>query len=529
MQFKTVPVAKALDWTLAHSVALGTGRIAKNSVITADTIAKLKKADIDEILAYRLEGTDVDENTAASAVANHIQGVGVETGEATHGRCNLYAGTAGLLLVDEKIDSLNVAVPPVGIATLPKYAPVSQGQLVATVKIIPFGIEKNQLEAALYINAPLKVAAYQQFRAVLLSTGTPLTAKATSVTRDRIERVHGSLDACDNCNHDIENVANKLNEAAVAAPDLIIVSCVAAISDARDILPTALEKAGGTVQHIGMPVDPGNLLMLGTLGSITVIGMPGCAKSPSLNGFDWVLERYAAGLPLDAHALQMMGIGGLLKEAVNRPEPRAPSTPHHTAITAAILLAAGKSSRSGDTHKLLAMLDGKSVIEQSVIALKKAGMAHIHVITGARAPQIEAALDGHVVSLTHNENFESGMGTSVAVGISALPSNAEQCLISLGDMPFVNAGTIQALQNAASQISEADIFVPLFKGKRGNPVLWRKNQFEKLKQITGDQGGRSIMRGQENLVCEVPVDDPGILIDLDTPEALAQFGISVTN
>ena len=529
MQFKSVPVAKAKGWTLAHSIAVGANRIAKNSKVTADIIARLQEANIEAIQAYRLETCDIDENTAAGAIANHIQGTGVKAAIAFNGRCNLHACSAGLLLVEDKIDDLNAAAPSVGIATLHKYTPVQQGQLVATVKIIPFGIEQNQLKAVLKIDASLKIKAYRPFTVALLSTGAPITAKTAKVTKNRLESVLGSLKIMDTCRHDVNSVTDKIREIATNGPDLLIVSGPSAISDHRDILPSAVKKAGGDVLHLGMPVDPGNLLMLGKLNAMTVIGMPGCAKSPSLNGFDWVLERYAAGLPLDAGTLQKMGIGGLLKEPVGRPEPRAPVTANAPTITAAIVLAAGKSSRSGDTHKLLALLDSKPVIEQSIIALRKAGLEQIHLVTGARAAEIETALDSQRIHFTHNADYDFGMGTSLAAGISSLPDSTEQCLISLGDMPFVQPSTIQTLQNAAVQISEADIFVPLFKGKRGNPVLWRKNQFEKLKQIKGDQGGRSIMRSQENLVCEVPVDDPGVLIDLDTPEALAQFGISVTS
>jgi len=528
MQFKTLRVAEAVGWTLAHSIAVGANRIAKNSTITADIIEQLQEANIEAIQAYSLETSDIDENSAAKAIGGHIQGACIEVAAATHGRCNLHASSAGLLFVEDKIDDLNTATPSVGIATLHKYTPVQQGQLVATVKIIPFGIEKNQLEAVLKIDASLKVKTYRQFTVALLSTGAPITAKTVRVTKNRIESVRGSLEIMETCPHDVDSVTDKIREVAANRPDLLIVSGPSAISDYRDILPSALKKAGGDVLHLGMPVDPGNLLMLGKLNDMTVIGMPGCAKSPSLNGFDWVLERYAARLPLDAGTLQKMGIGGLLKETVGRPEPRAPVTAHAPTTTAAVVLAAGKSSRSGDTHKLLAMLDGKPVIEQSVIALKKAGLDEIHLVTGARAAEIETALNSQHIHFTHNADYKSGMGTSLAAGISSLPDSCEQCLISLGDMPFVQTATIQTLQNAAVQISEADIFVPLFKGKRGNPVLWRKNQFEKLKQIKGDQGGRSVMRSQENLVCEVPVDDPGVLIDLDTPEALAQFGISVT-
>jgi len=529
MKFRTLTVASSLGWRLAHSIATKDGRIAKSSEITPEIIAELDQAGQPEVLAYRLEEGDTDENSAARMVADHIQGQDVDVQDAAHGRCNLYAAAAGVLVVDDEINDLNSAVQEIGIATLDRFTPVTEGQLLATVKIVPYGIETAQLHKALKMSASLKVAPYQSFRAALLSTGTPLNDKPLRATKNRIEYLKGTLETVETCAHDTQIVAAEIRKLSARKLDLLIVSGISAISDMQDILPSALQKAGGSVLHLGMPVDPGNLLMLGKIGSTVVIGMPGCAKSTSRNGFDWVLERFAANLPLDASTLQNMGIGGLLKEATNRPEPRAPAASAKHEPTRVVLLAAGKSSRSGNIHKLLAMLDSKPVVTQSVTALKKAGLAEITVVTGSRASEVEAALSSQNVSFLYNEDFESGMGGSLSLGISALPESTELCLVSLGDMPFVNISTIHALQETACQVSEADIFIPLFNGKRGNPVLWRRAQFDKLKHLRGDQGGRAIIRSHENLVCEVPVDDPGILIDLDTPEALAQFGISVTS
>jgi molybdenum cofactor cytidylyltransferase len=113
--------------------------------------------------------------------------------------------------------------------------------------------------------------------------------------------------------------------AAIAASrsDLVLILTGSATSDSADVGPAALRLAGGHVERFGMPVDPGNLLFLGDLGSRPVIGMPGCARSPALNGADWVLSRIACGLTLNAQDIAAMGIGGLLKEIPSRPMPRA--------------------------------------------------------------------------------------------------------------------------------------------------------------------------------------------------------------
>jgi molybdenum cofactor cytidylyltransferase len=88
-----------------------------------------------------------------------------------------------------------------------------------------------------------------------------------------------------------------VKELAAEGCDILLMSGASAIVDRRDVLPAGLEEAGGRVSHFGMPVDPGNLMLMGSLGERPVIGLPGCARSPKVNGFDWVLQRMVAGLP----------------------------------------------------------------------------------------------------------------------------------------------------------------------------------------------------------------------------------------
>ena len=121
--------------------------------------------------------------------------------------------------------------------------------------------------------------------------------------------------------HERDALAGALEDTSRDAPGLVIVFGASAVTDERDVVPDAIRRAGGTVERVGMPVDPGNLLVLGTLGGARVIGAPGCARSPASNGFDLVLDRLLAGIAVDGDALARMGVGGLLKETP-RPRPR---------------------------------------------------------------------------------------------------------------------------------------------------------------------------------------------------------------
>jgi molybdenum cofactor cytidylyltransferase len=120
--------------------------------------------------------------------------------------------------------------------------------------------------------------------------------------------------------HDTAALAQALQD---IAGEVVLILTASATSDIADVAPEAVRQAGGRVDRFGMPVDPGNLLFLGALGSRPVIGLPGCARSPALNGADWVLSRIVCGLPVTGADIAGMGVGGLLKEIPTRPQPRA--------------------------------------------------------------------------------------------------------------------------------------------------------------------------------------------------------------
>ena len=151
-----------------------------------------------------------------------------------------------------------------------------------------------------------------------VSTRLP-SAKGREALAVRLERLGLSLSPRQVVPHDEAAIADALT----AAPgEVLFVLGASATSDSRDVGPEGLRRAGGKVSAFGMPVDPGNLLFFGWLGAKPVIGLPGCARSPAMNGADWVLERLICGVDLSAQDIRAMGAGGLLKEIPTRPLPR---------------------------------------------------------------------------------------------------------------------------------------------------------------------------------------------------------------
>src|SRR5205814_5377025 len=208
-------------------------------------------------------------------------------------------------------------------------------------------------------------------------------------------------------------------EEVLAGAELVIVFGASAIADRRDVIPAAVESIGGRVEHFGMPVDPGNLLLLAQARGRPVLGAPGCARSPKENGFDWVLMRLLANLPVPREAITGLGVGGLLMEIVTRPQPRDEPVRVGAHRIAAVVLAAGRSTRMGGPNKLVAEIGGKPLVRIAAEQALASRAQPVLVVTGHDRERIEAALSGLAVRFVYNPDFADGLGTSLRAGIAA--------------------------------------------------------------------------------------------------------------
>ncbi len=324
MKFGPVPVSEAAGAVLAHSLVAGK-RIAKGTVLDASHVSALEAAGLAEVTVARLEAGDVAEDAAAARLAAAmLEGVeGIRATGAGAGRVNLYAEGCGLIRVDaEVIHKVNAVDPMITIATVPDYHRVDAGGMIATIKIISYAVSEDALVAACSVAAEgvgLLVPMYQSATLVETMIGTPLPDKGWRAMAGRVERMGMTMTERALVGHEVAALA----EAIAAAPgEVVFILTASATSDVMDVAPEALRAAGGVVERFGMPVDPGNLLFLGKLGEKPVIGLPGCARSPALNGADWVLERVICGLEVSHADIAGMGVGGLLKEIPIRPMPR---------------------------------------------------------------------------------------------------------------------------------------------------------------------------------------------------------------
>lgn len=534
MKFGPVPVGEAEGAILAHAAKLPAGRLAKGHVVSSADIAALEAAGFCEVIVARPEPGDLLEDEAASRIAAAIDRDHLTFSQAATGRINIHSAVDGLFVASRSvIDRLNRIDPAITLACLADHVPVRSGDMVATIKIIPLAVaERFADEAAALLRAghAFSVKPFAARRVGLIATLLPsLKPSVMDKTRQNLEaRLQLSSSVLvheQRVPHTAQAVAAEISKGRQQF-EMIIVFGASAVADGDDVIPAAIRLAGGTVDHVGMPVDPGNLLVLGRVGDMPVIGAPGCARSPRENGFDWILNRILAGEWPTIEDITGLGVGGLLMEIPTRPLPRALTGAEPKEISVvAVLLAAGRASRMGITgqHKLLAEFDGVPLVRRSAQAALSAGVQRVLAITGHRQAEIRHALAGLDVIAIENAGYATGMASSLIAGVNAAGNDADGVLVMLADMPWVSAEDLAALISAFKAGRGLTIVRAVSAGKRGNPVILPRSTFESIRHLQGDIGARHIIE-----TCGLPVVDvdigPAAHLDLDTPEAIIAAG-----
>ncbi len=326
MRFGPVPIADAGGAILAHSLVVGKKKLRKGRALSTSDVTFMRDAGVREVVVARLDVDDLAEDSAATMIARAMvpnpSAASLRLADASTGRVNIYATVPGALKLDiNGIEAANRVDPLITIATLPPLARTRARGMVATVKIISYGVACASVErVAERVRDSMRVQPVTIRDAALIQTDTGTgPGKGESAIRGRLDALGISLNEVLTVPHRTKPLAEAV---AASGAELVLILTASATSDPKDVAPEAVRMAGGTVTRFGMPVDPGNLLFIGHQRDRPVIGLPGCARSPALNGADWVLERVSCGLEVSDADIAAMGVGGLLKESPARPHPR---------------------------------------------------------------------------------------------------------------------------------------------------------------------------------------------------------------
>ena len=333
MKFGAVPIEESVGAILAHKLYDAEGKMVfnKGHILVESDVAVLRQHDLETVIVTQLDSSDLHENVAAEQIGNAIAGENIQMRAPGAGRANLRAGRRGVLHINvPALELLNNIYDGITIATLREFTLVNEGEMVALVKVVPFGIPRARVIDVERItesrSAILSVRPLEQKRVALIVSGTESTRDRLmnsfhTPVRNRIEGWGSTLFEPVFVRHNETDIANAIQ--AQTEADMILVASLSAIIDRDDVVPSALIKAGGSLTIHGVPVDPGTLLMMGYVGDVPIVGAPGCIKSPKTNVIDWILPRLLTGERLTRANFVSMGHGGLLKDIPDRPMPRS--------------------------------------------------------------------------------------------------------------------------------------------------------------------------------------------------------------
>ncbi len=336
MKFQAVPLSEAEGKIVGHNIAGPDGKrlLRKGKPLTRDDVDSLRALGRSAVYVAELEPDDVDENSAARRVAQSVGGPGLHISGVASGRANLLANEMGILRIDvERLVRIN-ELDGMTLATIVSHFPVHARQIVATIKVIPYALPESTVSEVERISGggkPIVRVDALPVRSVglILSGSTSLRARLVqdfSPLRERIEHLGSSVARTDFVALDDEadeaTLAEMLRQQIEAGIQMIVLAGETAIMDSHDIVPRAVVRAGGHVESVGAPVDPGNLLMLAYIRDVPVVGAPGCARSRKVNIVDWILPRLLAGDHLRRTDIVGLGHGGLLQDVPERGMPR---------------------------------------------------------------------------------------------------------------------------------------------------------------------------------------------------------------
>lgn len=534
MKFGEIPIAEAAGAVLAHSVRAAEGKFPKGRVLSVGDIAALQAAGVTSVIAARLDEGDLMEDDAAQVLGDAVPRGSLRFSPATTGRVNVFSTVNGLFRASREIvDRFNRIDPAITLACLNDRSDVKTGDMVATIKIIPLAVAREAVgrgSAVLAEGSAFAVRPYRSRRVALIATQLPslkpsVMDKTRAILEARLASSGSTLEVESRVAHRAEAVAEAIR-ALLPDHEMLIVFGASAIADADDVIPAAIRAAGGIVDQVGLPVDPGNLLVLGHVDGKPVIGAPGCARSPKENGFDWVLNRILSGETPTSEQLTGLGVGGLLMEIPTRPLPRlGPTGVPEVPRVVVVVLAAGSASRMAASghHKLLATFEGVPLVRRSVETALAAKADCVVVVTGYRAEDIESALTGLEVGIVHNPDFATGMSSSLRAGLAAVRDGADGLLVLLADMPGVRPEHLDTMIEAFRRERGGAIIRAVSGGKRGNPVILPASTFDAVSKLTGDIGARPVIERSGLAVVDIDIGDAAH-VDTDTPEEILAAG-----
>ena len=536
MKIEYLDPNKSKGSILAQTYNLSGRTLSKGTHVSEEILELLNRENVKNILCAVPHEGDIHEDSAAEAISKALDENQLYAEEASTGRVNFRTPALSIVRYNrELIKKINLVDESIAFSIVEHNQLLAKNDLIATLKIIPFFVSKIYVEQVVSLiakNEIFKVHRLQEKKVELIQTYYDWQKrsifKATSnVTSSRLDALGCPLQKETLIPHDHKSLCSEIKSSIDSGAQVLLISGASAITDRSDHIPKAILSVGGEIIQYGLAVDPGNLLLIGQIGNTTIIGMPGCARSPKLNGFDWVLQLLMANIPINKEELADMGAGGLLMEIASRPLPRAlaKSAKKREKKIMGIILAAGNSSRMGKDNKLLRNIGGASLVRNTAVEMLKSDLDSCSIVLGYQSDKVAAVIKDLNINLILNPFWEEGQASSLKAALNTLDSSYSDLLVMLGDLPGVKSKHINKIieEHLLANNRKSKITIPSFNGKKGNPVIWGKSFFPDLSNLEGDVGGRTLFDQHPAAINLLVMEDEAVITDTDTPEDFKNF------
>ncbi len=536
MKIEYLDPNKSKGSILAQTYNLSGRTLSKGTHVSEEILELLNRENVKNILCAVPHEGDIHEDSAAEAISKALDENQLYAEEASTGRVNFRTPALSIVRYNrELIKKINLVDESIAFSIVEHNQLLAKNDLIATLKIIPFFVSKIYVEQVVSLiakNEIFKVHRLEEKKVELIQTYYDWQKrsifKATSnVTSSRLDALGCPLQKETLIPHDHKSLCSEIKSSIDSGAQVLLISGASAITDRSDHIPKAILSVGGEIIQYGLAVDPGNLLLIGQIGNTTIIGMPGCARSPKLNGFDWVLQLLMANIPINKEELADMGAGGLLMEIASRPLPRAlaKSAKKREKKIMGIILAAGNSTRMGKDNKLLRNIGGASLVRNTAVEMLKSDLDSCSIVLGYQSDKVAAVIKDLNINLILNPFWEEGQASSLKAALNTLDTSYSDLLVMLGDLPGVKSKHINKIieEHLLANNRKSKITIPSFNGKKGNPVIWGRSFFPDLSNLEGDVGGRALFGQHPAAINLIDMDDEAVVTDTDTPEDFKKF------
>ncbi|MGD9638572.1 MAG: NTP transferase domain-containing protein [Alphaproteobacteria bacterium] len=536
MEFKDFPLHDALGVVTATCIALGEDNsIPAGKILDYTDVAMLKSAGYHFVCGAKIVSSDLLKNTAIVKLASAIAGNDTAYRIDDNGRCFIYAAKNGLANIDtERVERFNRSGQEVILATIPPFSQVSSGQMLAAVSLIPPAISEDNIEkylkTTLGLGSIVNIAPYKPkkvyfIQSFLSQTNEDNEQAVLANIAARVASFGATVVEQSRCEHLKEEIYQALSNALASNAEIIIFSGAFANYHKDDVIVKVLEEASFEVDNFFVPNFPGeNILIANYKKYKKIIVLPDNCNKADYSAIDLILRRVMADCSVTYDSLIKTGAGGLLTKEAWQPVALDKienlvkiEVDDNKEKIAVVILAAGKGARMmGDNKLLYELEDGKTIISNTVDAALKSKASPVVVVTGFEEDLITEELKDKDVIIIKNNDFTSGVSTSIKTGLEVLNQAINGAVILPGDMPFVTPEQINRLIEKFDPLDKKAVCVSTSKKVKSNPILWARSLFSVAKIVPENAHLHPVLVEHYDYLCEVPFASDDEALDVNT-------------